>query len=489
MRNTTTIPLLFLRDYEKDNMLIIGPGGGKEVLIGLLSGVNNITGIEINPDFVEIVKEHSTFNGGIYTDFPNVNIIIQEGRHYIKNSHQQFDLIVMALPSTEQLQNIDNFAMNENYLLTVEALKDYMKILTPEGRLIFTVHNQWELIRLIVTTLTAFKESGIDYNEALNHFIIVSQDYAPTIVIKKEAFTQGEIAYVKSVLPKIPNELPPVTYLPYNLKEAINTRENQLLKSLEAGMSLKDYINNDPYDISPVRDDSPYFYKVKRGITNDYFWLLIGVVFFNLIMIIIPYLVIKKKEKRIEAKIFLPPLFIFMGIGAGFMILEISLFQKLILYLGSPTFSLSILLGSLLVSMGLGSYFRKRIFRDSLVKKILFASLAVNLLGILIFMGIPLIFNPLLACSLKVRAAVSIVVLFPLGFSLGIPFPATIQLLNKEDLKRYIPWMYGINGTMTVLGSVLAVIISMIYGFTQAFLIGLGFYFIIFIFLFFYSKR
>ncbi|HVO75411.1 MAG TPA: hypothetical protein VMT35_15385, partial [Ignavibacteriaceae bacterium] len=213
MRHTTTIPLLFMREDEKDNMLVIGPGGGKEVLTGLLDGIKNITGIEINPDFVDIVKQYKDFNGGIYTDFPNVKILVEEGRHYIKKTDQKFDLIVMALPSTEQLQNIDNLAMNENYLLTVESLRDYMKILTPEGRLVFTVHNRWELIRLIVTALTTFKEEGTNYKDAINHFIIIAQDFAPTIIIKKKAFTENETAYIKSIIPKIPKELPPVTFL------------------------------------------------------------------------------------------------------------------------------------------------------------------------------------------------------------------------------------------------------------------------------------
>jgi SAM-dependent methyltransferase len=470
-------------------MLVIGPGGGKEILTGLLDGIINITGIEINPDFVDIVKKYRTFNGGIYTDFPNVNILVQEGRHYIKKSQQQYDLIVMALPSTEQLQSIDNFAMSENYLLTVEALKDYLKILTPEGRLVFTVHNQWELIRLMVTTLTAFEEEGIGCTDAINHFVIVSQDYAPTIVIKKESFTQSEIVYAKNIISKIPKELPPVTYLPYNSKEAKNTRENELLKSLEEGKSLKEYIQEDPYDISPVRDDSPYFYKVKRGIPNDYFWLLMGVVFLNLMVVAIPFSVIKKKIRNDEIKALLLPLIIFIGIGAGFMILEISLFQKLILYLGSPTTSLSILLSSLLAGMGFGSYFGNKISRDSLLKKILFTCLIIILFGLTLFMILPIIFNKLLADSLLIRAIVSIITVSPLGFFLGIPFPAGIQLLNHEGLQKYVPWMYGINGMMTVLGSVLAVIISMVYGFTQAFMIGLGFYFIIFIYLFFNSKR
>ncbi len=483
MSHTTTIPLLFLRDYEKDNMLVIGPGGGKEVLTGLLAGVKNITGIEINPDFVNIVEKYKDFNGGIYTDFPNIDILVQEGRHYIKRTDQQFDMVVMALPSTEQLQNIDNFAMNENYLITVEALKDYMKILTPEGRLVFTVHNRWELIRLIVTTLTAFKEEGISYQDAINHFIIVSQDYAPTIVIKKEAFTQSEIVYIKGVGSKIPKDLPPVTYLPYNLKESKNTRENQLLKSVESGISLKDYISKDPYDISPVRDDSPYFYKVKRGIPEDYFWLLIGVVFFNLIVIIVPYSVIKKKIKKADRKILLLPLIIFISIGAGFMILEVSLFQKLVLYLGSPTISLSILLGSLLVGMGIGSFYGKKIFAENIRKRLSVICLLIISFGIVLFIFYPFILNKLLVYSQVLRSFVSFFMMIPFGFLLGIPFPTAIQMLKQKQIEKYIPWMYGVNGTMSILGSVIAVILSMILGFTLSFFAGLSLYLVIFLFL------
>jgi spermidine synthase len=483
MRHTTTIPLLFLRDYEKDNMLVIGPGGGKEVLTGLLDGISDITGIEINPDFVDIVKKYRNFNGGIYTDFPNVKILIQEGRHYIKKSDKQFDLIVMALPSTEQLQSIDNFAMNENYLLSVEALKDYMNIITPEGRMIFTVHNRWELIRLIVTALTAFKEEGISYKDAINHFLIVSQDYAPTVVIKKEAFTQSDIVYIKSIISKIPKELPPVTYLPYNLKEAKNLRENQLLKSIEEGMSLKDYISNDPYDISAVRDDSPYFYKVNRGIPNDYLWLLIGVFLFNLIVILIPYSMIHKKIKKADAKALTLPLIIFVCIGAGFMILEVSLFQKLILFLGSPTISLSILLGSLLVGMGIGSFYGKKIFSENIRKRLYIISLLIVSSGVILFILYPFILNKLLIYNQALRSIVCFLMMVPFGFLLGIPFPSAIQLLKQEHLEKYIPWMYGINGTMAVLGSVTAVILAMVFGFTVSFYVGLSLYFVIFLFL------
>lgn len=161
LHHTNAIPFLCLKESEKRTMLIIGPGGGKEVLIGLFGDVKKITGVEVNPDFVEIVKDHREFDGGIYSGFPNVEIVVKEGRHYVKQSKDTFDLIVMALPSTEQMQNIEPFATSENYLLTKEAIQDYLKILTPDGRLILTVHNRWELMRLLTTALSVFRDMGI----------------------------------------------------------------------------------------------------------------------------------------------------------------------------------------------------------------------------------------------------------------------------------------------------------------------------------------
>jgi len=139
LQHTNSIPFVCMKENEKRSMLVIGPGGGKDVLIGLFGEVQKIVGVEVNPDFVQMVKDYRTFDGGIYTDFPNVNIVVEEGRHYVRQTKDTFDLVVMALPSTEQMQNIEPFAMSENYLLTKEAIQDYMRILTPEGKLIFTV--------------------------------------------------------------------------------------------------------------------------------------------------------------------------------------------------------------------------------------------------------------------------------------------------------------------------------------------------------------
>lgn len=481
--HSNSIPFLFLTQEEKNNMLVIGPGGGKEVLTGLLGGVEKITGVEVNPDFVDIVKEYKNYNGGIYTDFPNVDIQIAEGRHFINSSQHKYDIILMALASTEQLQNIDGLASNENYLLTVEAIKDFLKNLSSEGRLIFTVHNRWELVRIIVTALYAFDEIGIDNYEALNHFLILGGDYSPTVVIKKNKFSEKEIVATVNYAKTLPKDFPRVTFLPYNWEKIGNSIENILMKTIyEKRVSLEDYIDNDRYDISPVRDDSPFFYKINRGVPGDYLKLLISVLLCGLAIIMIPYFKIKSSlnKTKNDRKLILLPLQIIVSIGLGFMILEISLFQKFILYLGSATISLSILLGSLLVGMGVGSFYGGKIHPNNHIKRLRLISLLIICVGASSFILYPLILQELMVYSQTLRSVVCFILLLPLGFILGIPFPSCLQILKQHKIEKYIPWMYGVNGIMSVTGSILSITLSMLFGFTISFFVGLSFYVIVF---------
>ena len=488
LHHSTTIPFLFLTEEEKKNMLVIGPGGGGEILTGILEGVQKITGVEVNPDFVDIVKKYSDFDGGIYTNFPDVKIEVAEGRHFIKRTGQRYNIIVLALPSTKQLQNIDGLASSENFLLTVEAIKDYLKSLNQNGQLIFTLHNRWELVRLIVTTLYAFEENGIDNSEAVNHFMILGGDYTPTIVIKKSAYTVDEIKTIAKAAKSLPADFPRVTYLPFLNNPVNNEVENILLQNIKDGQrSLEEIIASNSSDISPVRDDSPFFYKVDKGVPGDFVNLLTATLAAALLSVIVPFRKIKSKLKKNrkdnEKEKVLLPLLIFICIGIGFMILEISLFQKFILYLGSPTIALSILLGSLLVGMGGGSFFGGKIYSQDVIKRLKSISGLIVITGVLLFVIHPLILNELLAYGLVIRVIACFVLLLPFGFLLGIPFPTGIQLLKQKNLVKYIPWMYGVNGIFSVLGSISAVILSMIFGFTLSFFIGLSMYFIIFIFL------
>ena len=488
LHNSTTIPFLFLPKEDKENMLIIGPGGGKEILAGILGGVQNISGVEVNSDFVDMVEQYGDFNGGIYTNFPGVKIEVAEGRHFIKSTREHYNIIILALPSTKQLQNIDGLSSNENFLLTVEAIKDYLNNLTQNGQLIFTLHNRWELVRLIATTFYAFEENGIDNSDAVNHFMILGSDYAPTIVIKKSAYTVDETQAIARVAESLPADVPRVTYLPFRTNPVNNEVENILLQNIKDGRtSLAEMIARNSSDISPVRDDSPFFYKVDKGVPGDFADLLTATIVVALLSAIIPFTKIKSQSKNNrkngEKEKVLLPLLVFISIGIGFMILEISILQKLILYLGSPTIALSILLGALLVGMGVGSFFGGRIYPQDVLKRLKNISGFIVIAGVLLFVIHPFILSELMAYGLVLRASVCFVLLSPFGFLLGIPFPTGIQLLKQSSLGKYIPWMYGVNGICAVLGSVSAVILSMTFGFTSSFFVGLSMYLIIFIFL------
>jgi hypothetical protein len=386
----------------------------------------------------------------------------------------------MAFPSTEQVQNIEAFAMSENYLVTTEALHDYLNILTPEGSLILTVHNRWELQRLVTTAIFTFKEMGVNSKDAINHFAIVESEYAPTLIIKNTSFTGDDITHWQDIMKKIPQELPAVTFLPHSWDRLDRTDMNRFLMSISQDDGfLQRYIEQYQYDISPCRDDSPYFYKVQRGVPGNYLWLLFAIAAFNSIIIGWPLRRIGKKVKRPNVQAVAVPLTAFACIGVGFMILEVSLFQKLVLYLGSPAVSLSILLSSLLAGMGTGSFFGKRIYATNVAKRLRRVSLLIAISGILLFMLCPFVLSQCLVYSLLVRCTVCFFMVLPFGFLLGIPFPSCIQLLQQENMEKYIPWMYGVNGAMSVLGSVLAVILSMLFGFTPTFYFGLSFYLIV----------
>jgi hypothetical protein len=367
----------------------------------------------------------------------------------------------------------------------VEAIKDYVTSLTQNGQLIFTVHNRWELIRLIVTTLYALKESGIDDSEAPNHFMILGCEYAPTVVIKKTPYTINEIKEIIKVARSLPADLPRITYLPYLNNSVTSEGENILLQNIKNGRStLPEMIARNSSDISPVRDDSPFFYKVTKGVPDDFTNLLIATSLVALMSISIPFLTIKsqsKKNRKHKEMVFLP-LMLFISIGLGFMILEIALFQKFILYLGSPTIALSMLLGSLLIGMGIGSFYGGKIYAQDAVKRVQRISGFTVIAGVILFGIHSVVLNELLAYGLDIRALACFALLLPFGFLLGILFPTGIQLLKETNQTKYIPLMYGVNGIMSVFGSVLSVILSMVLGFTVTFFVGISMYAVIFIF-------
>ena len=179
-------PFLSLSEGQKDDALIIGPGGGRDILLALMGGVKNITAVEVNRDLVDMVRRHSGFNGGIYRDLKNVRVVVEEGRHFLKRSRTNYDLIMLSLPVTNTSRSLEGFALTENFLFTTDAIADYWGHLSEEGRLMVVAHDDIEALRLLSLALAFFRTSGMDEKEAMRHLYITgSEDYLVFVLAKK----------------------------------------------------------------------------------------------------------------------------------------------------------------------------------------------------------------------------------------------------------------------------------------------------------------
>jgi predicted membrane-bound spermidine synthase len=459
-----------------------------------MGGVSHITAVEVNKDVVDIVREYAWYNGGIYTDFENVTVVVDEGRNFLKRQRDKYDIIMLSLPVTQTSRSLEGYALTENFLFTTDSINDYLEHLTDEGRLVIVTHDDITAWRLLSISLEALKEKGIDNTAALNQIYLLglsSPGIYPLFVLKKTPFEFSE------VLPRHEKMLqlgynPTLSYFPYITQPGM---VNPVLMDLSSGkLALSDIEKRMKkelgIDISPVTDNSPFFYKIEVGLPPP-----VSLVFWTSIIMMLMVLVVPpsywkwrmaKSEVRPRGKKRLnQPLLqfviLFSMLGIGFMLIELSLIQRFILYLGQPVLSIAIILFSLLVGAGIGSIYSGRLISERMFKGIAVASLSIVGVVVGYTVLLPLIFSQLLGLSLAVRLLAMVVMVAPLGFLMGFPFPLGIRSLNKTNLEKYIPWMWGINGVGSVLGSAMTITLAISFGFTQAFLVGAGCYFVVFL--------
>jgi len=483
-------PFLHLREEEKNNALIIGPGGGRDILLSLMAGVQEITAVEVNKDLVNIVFKYSWFNGGIYKDFKKVKIVVDEGRNFIKRQRESYDIIFLSLPVTNTSRSLEGYSLTENFLFTTEAIQDYLNHLTEEGRLIVVGHNDAEILRLLSISLAALQTKGTDHTKGMTQTYIVSSGEYLVFVLKKKAFDHEEIFRAYQTMIQMGFE-PQSSYFPYMRKLGML---NPALMALEAGKinlnDLEKMVRERGYDIRQVTDNRPFFYKLEKGIPKTISMALGSSMLLFLLMTTIPLIftreipVTKKGTTEFKAnaiRYLMKPVLLFSMLGTGFMLVEISLTQRFLLLLGQPVVSLATLLFSLLGGAGIGSIWSGRVGLDKLVKGISKTSLGITLIVICYAFLLPLILDQLLGLNLIYRLILSIFICAMLGFLIGVPFPLGIRWLKESGMENYIPWMWGINGVSSVFGSVMAVVIAICLGFTEALFLSAGCYFLIFL--------
>ncbi|MBU5313490.1 hypothetical protein KQI38_15820 [Tissierella carlieri] len=457
---------------NNDDTLIIGSGGGKDILLALLGGSKNIDAVEINPSTVDAANKFKDFNGDIYNQ-KGVNAYIDDGRNFIEKTDKKYNNIYLSMVMTNSVNN-GGLSMSENYIYTKEAYGTYFEHLKDDGYLSFMFHDAQDMFKGINTGIEVLLDMGIKREDIPNHFVVVNnitldkaeehKNYIdmPIVVFKKQPFTIEEIQNINNST-KIQNRV--VENIPQTVYR------DEYYRYSKGEIELSDIYKGIPFNTVPSIDNKPFFFDYGKGIPLTLLTLLA-------IMVLASWIIYKRIR---ESEIYKSSLY-FGAIGLGFMLIEIPLIQKSMLFLGNPTKSFSYILFSLLLSCGIGSYFsNKKIFNIKIKhRQIIFV--IIPILTILLQMVIPLMIDKYRIIEDSFKLLILAGLLFPLGFFLGMAFPKGITKLNLNKQEKHIPLMWGINGIMSVTGSVLALIISMKVGFTAANLAGGLVYLSIFIF-------
>lgn len=466
---------------HKDNALIIGPGGGRDALIALLGGVEEITGIEVNPDLVDIVRERSDFNGGIYTTMDQVDLVVDEGRSFLR-SHDtgSFDTILLTLPRTNTSRSREGYALTENYLFTTDSLREYMDLLTPNGHLVVVTNDDAEILRLLSLTLAIRADEGQAPEEAMESLYILGATPNPVFVLRNGSFPENESLAIHaaatewegynpntSYFPHIGSTEKPVSPILYGVAHGQITPEDLIERVAEVG-----------YDIRPVSDNDPFFYKLESGLPGSIRTVLV----LSLVLLALVAAVLFVIEDRGTKRPAGPgerfrDLTVFTMLGIAYMVVEISLVQKFVFFLGKPVLSLTVILFAVLLGTGIGSSLTGRVPARSTGKAAALAALAI--VGLLLaynFAVLPLLFRHLLGMALLGRTILSVIILLPLAVIMGMPFPLTVRRLGDAGHSGLIPWMWGVNASSSVVGSVLAMAIAIRFGFNEAVLAGAACY-------------
>jgi len=474
---------------------IIGPGGGVDVLRAVANGSPSVTGIEINPIIADTIMRgrYAQYAYHLY-DRPEVHIHVTDGRSFVRNTRQHFDVVQMTLVDTWASTAAGAFALSENNLYTVEAFREYFEHLKSDGMIAIT---RWEFkqpreaLRVVSVALEALHVLGVS-NPARN-FIVVSEgdldsDGLPVVVIaKKSPFTREEEQAVKAHLQSYPALVP--LYLP-------SAPGDNPFSALIARNDPHTFARTYAYNVAPVTDNAPFFFftlKTAQILNEDLQqgidWKVnLGVVVLGTVLIIslaavLAFLVIPLALRGRRTKQRVLPLLYFVAIGLGYILVEIAFIQRFVLFLGHPTYALTVVIFLLLLSSGAGSLVSRRWLSTTVQN---WVPLTVITVAIFLYvLVLPAILVSLVGLSFTIKLLVSGMLLVPLGFAMGMPFPTGLRALASTPASEFpasasvqttalgtaceenaVEWAWAMNAASSVLGSVLAMVIAIHFGLT-----------------------
>jgi len=466
---------------------IIGPGGGVDVLRAVANGSPNVTGIEINPIIA------TTIMRGRYADFayhlyerPEVHMNVADGRSFIRNATEQYDVVQMTLVDTWASTAAGAFALSENSLYTSEAFQEYFEHLKPDGIIATT---RWEFrepreaLRVVSVGMNALHQLGI--SNPASHFIVISQGELDedginvAVLAKKSAFTSDEESAVQQYV----QQHPPLQVLYAPSQHGANAF-SELIRTNDPAAFSRSYA----FNVSPVSDNKPFFFftlktrdllrsiedsgaidwKVNLGVAVLGMLLVISTVAV-LLFLLVPLVAGDRGHKHHHSS----PLY-FVAVGLGYILVEVSFIQRFVLFLGHPTYALTVVVFLMLLSSGTGSFVSRKWLPET---NRVWVPLAAIVSALLVYAGVlPMLLNACVGVAFGAKLVISAALLVPLGFAMGMPFPTGLRAIagSAEDTAAggSVEWAWALNAAASVMGSVLAIVIAMEFGLTITLVCG-----------------
>jgi len=453
--------------------LVINSGAGLDVLAALKNDAL-VTALETNPIIIDLLKnEYANYSGNIYN---KANVIFGEGRSFIKNTKEKFDIIVVSLAGNVLSGSAGISGLSENYLLTEEAFDDYFNTLSDDGFLVIT---RWLLFPPRESLKLFSLALGVD-NEAKKIAMFRSWTTV-TLLLSKKELNQNNIEKIKNFTEKnkfdiiyLPSAFVPNKNLKFKEPYYYNSIQNLLQNKNEF---YKKYI----FDVKAVGDNKPFYFnffkisklkELQNLIGQKFnplfdsgfllFFMLLQAIILALIFILLPIKFFNRAYEKINKK----PLAYFFAIGISYLFIEIVLIQKFVLFLGHIIFSSSTIIFSMLLFSSLGALYSQR-YKIKRLNKIIFI---IFILLIFYIFLLNFFINYFISLNLILKILLTVIIIAPLGFIMGFPFPLGIRSIKKE----LIPWAWGINGSASVLSPILAILIALFFGYNFVlFLAGL----------------
>jgi hypothetical protein len=506
---TSALPYHLL---EASQSLVIGAGGGTDVLMALAHGVKQVTAVELDPRIFPMIRQHfRDFSGRLY-ERSDVTPVIAEGREFLQSSGRLYDMIHIPPIDSFSASSAGVYALNESYLYTTQALVLYLHHLTSQGVLAIT---RWlktpprDELKIFASLIEAAQKIGIE-NPA-RHLAFIRSWNTATLLISRSPLTERQIQKIRGFsrdrffdVGYYPGIAAEETNRFTILEEPVYYDAAMAMLGGERGRFYQRYL----FDIRPARDDRPYFFhffkwsafpKLVKGMGTEWIpfveWGYLALVatilqafVASLFLIFLPFAFAPYPSATTPNRVTgggggksLPPFsrewkekrnadfskwwvfLYFGGIGFAYMFLEIAFIQKLMLFLAYPIYAVSVVLTSFLVFSGLGSYAADRI-RNRKFAGVAVACTAILLLAVTYLVVLPIIFSYGARWSDGIKILASILLLAPLAFCMGIPFPSGMQVVCDKFLE-YTAWAWAINGCASVLGAALATLIAIHFGF------------------------